>query len=418
MSAERQDADAEAVLTEHALVQESRERQRNGASASAYLVGGGYAAAVSCLLLPGVPHVDWASLALLVAAYAVVWRVRFEFGPGSALLGQLVFVPMLLLLPLRAVPLAVGLGILAGGVFDRRVCDCRTRERPFALLGGGWHTLGPVVVLLAAGDPSPRLARWPLYLAALGAQFAFDAAYALVRTWLGLRFPLRRLVVALGWVFLVDAALSPAALAAALAADGSATTTIVIVAPLVLFIAIFARERRAHLARATRLAAAYSEAATRARLDPLTGLANRLAWDEALATCAPDAHAAFLVLDVNGLKRANDLHGHAVGDALLVVVASLLRDTAHQAAIVARLGGDEFGAVFIGAAAGRAATAATSLRARFAGHDGVNGIPVAAGIGTAACPPLSDLVTALAEADRRAYSDKREAPHHRRPDAA
>jgi diguanylate cyclase (GGDEF)-like protein/PAS domain S-box-containing protein len=80
--------------------------------------------------------------------------------------------------------------------------------------------------------------------------------------------------------------------------------------------------------------------------DPLTGLPNRLLFNERLAENvrrAKDDGSTFAVLfvDLDGFKAVNDQHGHAVGDALLAEVATRLR-TAAGGALVARLGGDEF----------------------------------------------------------------------------
>ena len=90
------------------------------------------------------------------------------------------------------------------------------------------------------------------------------------------------------------------------------------------------------------------------REDPLTGLANRRAWDEALAReCARAARdggdLSILLCDLDGLKTINDRLGHPVGDAALRTVGSLLRDHAREADLVARIGGDEFAVLSPGA---------------------------------------------------------------------
>jgi len=81
--------------------------------------------------------------------------------------------------------------------------------------------------------------------------------------------------------------------------------------------------------------------------DPLTGLANRRAVETALA--AADRHweidgrcFATLCLDLDGFKAINDMHGHAVGDALLCAVADRLREASIPSDLCGRLGGDEF----------------------------------------------------------------------------
>ena len=61
------------------------------------------------------------------------------------------------------------------------------------------------------------------------------------------------------------------------------------------------------------------------------------------ARCRRYGHAAcVLVLDVDGLKTINDVHGHAAGDEVLRICAQVLTTTTRDADLVARLGGDEF----------------------------------------------------------------------------
>ncbi len=93
--------------------------------------------------------------------------------------------------------------------------------------------------------------------------------------------------------------------------------------------------------------AAEKEALTLAFRDPLTGLWNRRRFDDALRSAlrvvpaAPEAHAVFM-LDLNGFKKINDLHGHPVGDEVLIHVGSRLLRAVRDGDLVARLGGDEF----------------------------------------------------------------------------
>jgi diguanylate cyclase (GGDEF)-like protein len=80
--------------------------------------------------------------------------------------------------------------------------------------------------------------------------------------------------------------------------------------------------------------------------DPLTGLANRAqfleAVDRACRAAGAPGRAAVLYVDLDDFKVANDALGHAAGDALLVEVAVRLRRATRGADVVARLGGDEF----------------------------------------------------------------------------
>ena len=81
--------------------------------------------------------------------------------------------------------------------------------------------------------------------------------------------------------------------------------------------------------------------------DPLTGLANRRQFVDALRVAASslpaaDQSHAVLMLDLNGFKKINDTHGHATGDELLIVVGQRLMASIRPGDLVARLGGDEF----------------------------------------------------------------------------
>ncbi|NKJ43625.1 putative bifunctional diguanylate cyclase/phosphodiesterase [Novosphingobium sp. SG720] len=88
-------------------------------------------------------------------------------------------------------------------------------------------------------------------------------------------------------------------------------------------------------------------ARTLAFTDPLTGCLNRRSLDSAIETLVHEARVqgdavALFMLDLDKFKRANDLHGHQTGDAVLVATASRLRAILPSGAIIARIGGDEF----------------------------------------------------------------------------
>ena len=82
----------------------------------------------------------------------------------------------------------------------------------------------------------------------------------------------------------------------------------------------------------------------RATTDPLTGLWNRRSLDMSINRCGPGDCVA--LLDVDHFKRVNDVHGHEVGDAVLIAFAQHLRANLRDEDIVGRLGGEEFGIVF------------------------------------------------------------------------
>jgi|GEM_PF-598418 len=107
----------------------------------------------------------------------------------------------------------------------------------------------------------------------------------------------------------------------------------------------------------SRMARLSAEREQLARLDPLTGLANRQALlEEVTAQVAVHAELAdkeaaggrqfaLLLLDLNRFKHVNDALGHAVGDRLLVEVSRRLTAAVRPPHVIARLGGDEFAIV-------------------------------------------------------------------------
>lgn len=137
---------------------------------------------------------------------------------------------------------------------------------------------------------------------------------------------------------------------------------------LVLFGALFYTWRRAreHQRENDRRLEAEREVLSLAMHDPLTGLPNRRKFDEALRAAlntpptAPEAHAVFM-LDLNGFKKINDLHGHPTGDQVLAHVGARLMRAVRDGDLVARLGGDEF-AVLARNLAGEEAATSIAMR--------------------------------------------------------
>ncbi len=106
-----------------------------------------------------------------------------------------------------------------------------------------------------------------------------------------------------------------------------------------------------------------------ARTDALTGISNRLAFDErfesAWRRCREDAAPLGIALiDVDFFKSYNDTYGHTLGDRCLVDIATLLAQWSRKEhAFVARYGGEEFGAVFENVGPAEAALALNGLLA-------------------------------------------------------
>ena len=79
----------------------------------------------------------------------------------------------------------------------------------------------------------------------------------------------------------------------------------------------------------------------------LTALPNRAAFDEQLRQRILIAETkgqrfALLFIDADNFKAANDNHGHAAGDAVLVELSERIKDTLRKGDFAARIGGDEF----------------------------------------------------------------------------
>jgi HD-GYP domain-containing protein (c-di-GMP phosphodiesterase class II) len=177
----------------------------------------------------------------LVLAFAALANVEFEIGTGAAIPTQLVFVPMLFLLPLGWVPLAVAaaswISLNADVVRGRR-----HRERVLVLLCSCWYVVGPVLVLLAFGDGAPSWARWPVYVWALLAQFGADLASTALREWRAVASWPRRLLTAAAIAYGVDAALAPLGLLAAFASTRM-HYAFLLVLPVAIILTVFAGER-------------------------------------------------------------------------------------------------------------------------------------------------------------------------------
>ncbi len=151
-----------------------------------------------------------------------------------------------------------------------------------------------------------------------------------------------------------------------------------------------------------------------ARTDALTQIANRRAFFEAANLEVERARrhgrpVTVAYVDVDDFKEVNDHLGHAEGDALLVSVAQILRDTTRAVDAVARLGGDEFGLLLPETDATEAEGLLARLRAAILSgmerHRWKVGVSI--GAATFVFPPVS-VDEMMACADELMYAAKRE----------
>ncbi len=138
-----------------------------------------------------------------------------------------------------------------------------------------------------------------------------------------------------------------------------------------------------------------------ARTDPLTGLLNRRALEEALQDLQREARTlgeplTLLYWDLNGLKALNDREGHAAGDQALKALGQALLRLCRKRDLAFRIGGDEFVSLHLGLREEEAPLLVERLRESLAYGVAAGGIGAEEGT-------LEDL---LQEADRRMYRNK------------
>jgi diguanylate cyclase (GGDEF)-like protein len=137
-----------------------------------------------------------------------------------------------------------------------------------------------------------------------------------------------------------------------------------------------------------------------ARTDELTGLFNRRHFHERLAAelaraQRDDTAVGLVLLDVDDFKRVNDVHGHPVGDQVLIAFGEVLEDHVRAGDVVCRTGGEEFAVILPNADEAEATRAAQRLVTAVRGASwGVAG-PITASAGVAVAPSDAATVATL-----------------------
>jgi diguanylate cyclase (GGDEF)-like protein len=137
--------------------------------------------------------------------------------------------------------------------------------------------------------------------------------------------------------------------------------------------------------------------------DPLTGTANRRAWDDELASAAELAELdgrpmSVALLDMDDFKGYNDRFGHQAGDRLLKEVSAAWQAILRMSDVLARIGGDEFAVLLPGCSLETAAQIAERLR---------SAVPAAnCSVGVASWDRIETVEELLARADAALYDAK------------
>lgn len=151
---------------------------------------------------------------------------------------------------------------------------------------------------------------------------------------------------------------------------------------------------------------------SKATRDPLTGLPNRAAFDEALAhelaAVGRSAPPALLLVDLDKFKQVNDLDGHLAGDAVLVAVSDVLRQHVRGMDVPCRIGGDEFAVVLPRTSSTRALQVARRLVAASRKTPGLSSASarVTLSVGVGWLPAPGDASTLVEVADKALYGVK------------
>lgn len=136
----------------------------------------------------------------------------------------------------------------------------------------------------------------------------------------------------------------------------------------------------------------------RCRTDALTGLYNRYQFDNMVRELVTCEHVPLgvLLFDLNDLKIQNDHHGHAAGDGLLKMTATILKNHSQN---VYRIGGDEFALIESHLSCDEMEAVRSAIHAEMDASQ----IAIASGLAMGAADDIEQLI---AQADSAMYADK------------
>lgn len=157
----------------------------------------------------------------------------------------------------------------------------------------------------------------------------------------------------------------------------------------------------------SRLRDSFTEQHAKAHSDPVTGVPNRLAYEERALLkfnrCSRNGGTLTLaILDLDNFKKVNDSYGHKAGDKLLKCVATLCHQRVRATDLFARYGGEEFVVLLPDTGMEAALAVCEELRLQNKGDR----VPVTVSIGIAALTRLDTLSTLFERADQALYDAK------------
>ena len=144
------------------------------------------------------------------------------------------------------------------------------------------------------------------------------------------------------------------------------------------------------------------------RTDPLTGVANRRAFDDALSQMLikhenDELPLSIAMLDLDNFKSINDEQGHLTGDRVLQDLTQLLKALLREGDVLARYGGEEFVILMPHTPLRSACSLAHRARARIEEK-----LPTTISIGVGATMPTESATSLVSRADAALYAAKRE----------
>lgn len=152
---------------------------------------------------------------------------------------------------------------------------------------------------------------------------------------------------------------------------------------------------------------------SRAYIDLDTSVKSKNCYDEDLVTleqkyrsCVPPKDIACVVCDLNTLKKVNDTYGHLVGDELIRLAASVLKDHLKSAYNIYRVGGDEFVAIYVDEQVPQAEQEIKQVQDHSGKLHTENGCPLSMAIGLAKSSDGDSILDVVAAADKKMYQEK------------